>query len=126
MAAKQTSAELNERIKELEKEVREKNAVNETLSLALETTNANIWYWNIKTHEVSTDPRFVDILGYGEIQKKSLDWFKQFHEPHEWDEIVSLLDAHVRGETPFYTHENRLLTENGEWKWILNRGRGVA
>ncbi|MBW1829057.1 MAG: PAS domain S-box protein, partial [Deltaproteobacteria bacterium] len=29
-------------------------------------------------------------------------------------------------ETPFYTHENRLLTKRGEWKWVLNRGRVVA
>ena len=127
MAGKATYNELKKKINELEMEVQEQSTIKETLFLALDTTNATIWYWNIKTHEVSTDPRFLDILGYeSEVPKKSLDWFKQFHKAHEWDEIMSQLDAHVRGETPFYTHENRLLTKTGEWKWILNRGRVVA
>ena len=58
--------------------------------------------------------------------KESLTEFKRFHRPDEWEEIRSLMDAHVRGETPFYIHENRLLTKKGEWKWILNRGQVVA
>jgi len=76
---------------------------------------------------VYTDPRFVDVLGYrpGEL-KGPISGFKQFHSPEEWEEIWSLLDAHVRGETPFYIHENRLLTKTGEWKWVLNRGRVVS
>jgi len=127
VAEKVTYNELEQRVKELKKQDREQKAIRETLSLALDTINATIWYWNIKTDEVSTDPRFVDVLGYspGEL-KETLDGFKRFHRPDEWKEIRSLMDAHVRGETPFYTHENRLLTKTGEWKWILNRGRVVA
>jgi len=127
MAGKATYNELKQRIKELEKEVTEEREIKESLSLALGTTNATIWYWNIKTDEVYTDPRFVDVLGYapGELTGP-ISGFKQFHRPEEWEELWSLLDAHVRGETPFYTHENRLLTKTGEWKWILNRGRVVV
>jgi len=127
MVGKATSYDLKQRLTELEKEVRDQKAIKETLSLALKTTNATVWYWKIKTDEVSTDPRFVDVLGYepGEL-KGTLDGFKRFHSPGEWKEIRSLMEAHVRGETPFYTHENRLLTKTGEWKWILNRGQVVA
>jgi PAS domain S-box-containing protein len=128
MAGKATYNELKQRIKELEKEVTEEGAIVETLSLALGTTNATIWYWNIKKDEVYTDPRFVDVLEYdpGELKKGPLSGFEQFHSPEEWKEIRSNIDAHIRGETPFYTHENRLLTKRGEWKWVLNRGRVVA
>ncbi|MBW1850890.1 MAG: PAS domain S-box protein, partial [Deltaproteobacteria bacterium] len=124
MAGKATYNELGQRVKELEKQVIEQSVIRETLSLIVGTINATIWFWNIKTNEVTTDPRFVDVLGYdpGEL-KETLDGFKRFHRPDEWEEIRSLMDAHVRGETPFYIHENRLLTKSGEWKWILNRGR---
>jgi len=128
MAGKATYKELEKRTKELEKQLTEEGAIVETLSLALGTTNATIWYWNIKSDEVYTDPRFVDVLGYdpGELKKGPLSGFEQFHSPEEWEEIRSQIDAHIRGETPFYTHENRLLTKRGEWKWVLNRGRVVA
>jgi len=126
MSEKVTDAELEQRLKALEKEAREQRAINELLFLALETTNATIWYWDIKTDELTTDPRFIDVLGYkpGEL-RQPLEGFKRFHRPEEWEEIRSLMDAHLRGETPFYTHENRLMTKSGEWKWILNRGRVV-
>ncbi len=127
MKAKSAQNDLEQLVKELEKELREQRAINETLSLALGTTNATIWYWNINTDEVYTDPRFVDVLGYrpGEL-KGPISGFKDFHSAEEWEEIRSLLDAHIRGETPFYMHENRLLTKTGEWKWVLNRGRVVS
>ena len=128
MAGKATYNELEQRVKALEKGVTEERAIVETLFLALGTTNATVWYWDIKSDEVYTDPRFVDVLGYdpGELKKGPLSGFEKFHSPEEWKEIRTLMDAHIRGETPFYTHENRLLTKRGEWKWILNRGRVVA
>jgi len=128
MAGKATYKELEKRAKELEKQLTEERAIVENLSLALGTTNATIWYWNIKKDEVYTDPRFVDVLGYdpGELKKGPLGGFEKFHSPEEWKEIRESMDAHIRGETPFYTHENRLLTKRGEWKWVLNRGRVVA
>jgi len=128
MAGKATYKELEKRAKELEKQLTEERAIVENLSLALGTTNATIWYWNIKKDEVYTDPRFVDVLGYdpGELKKGPLGGCEKFHSPEEWKEIRESMDAHIRGETPFYTHENRLLTKRGEWKWVLNRGRVVA
>jgi len=33
--------------------------------------------------------------------------------------------AHLRGDTPFYTAEYRVLARDGEYRWILNRGLGV-
>lgn len=127
MSGKATDADLEQRFKALEKEASEQRAINELLSLALGTTNATIWYWNIKADELTTDPRFIDILGYkpGEL-RQPLEGFKRFHRPEEWKKIRSLMNAHIRGETPFYIHENRLLTKAGEWKWILNRGRVVS
>ncbi len=127
MAGIATYKELEKRAKELEKQLTEEKAIVETLSLALGTTNATIWYWNIKKDEVYTDPRFVDVLEYnpGEL-KGPLGGFEQFHSPEEWEEIRSQIDAHIRGETPFYTHENRLFTKTGECKWVLNRGRVVV
>ena len=72
MAGKATYKELERRIKVLEKELAEERALVETLSLALGTTNATIWYWNIKDDEVYTDPRFVDVLGYNRWTKMGI------------------------------------------------------
>ena len=36
------------------------------------------------------------------------------------------MNAHLRGETPYYESEHRLRTKSGEWVWVLNRGKVVS
>ncbi len=127
MPRKMTYDQLEQRIKDLEQEVTEQRAISEILYKALGTTNATIWYWNIKTDAISTDPRFIDVLEYeaGELEE-TLQGLQRFHDPKEWDEIQGLLQAHIRGETDVYIHENRILAKTGEWKWVFTRGRVVT
>ncbi len=97
---------------------------DDILLQALEVTNVTVYYWDIKTCEISVDPNFVNILGYKQNSFSiNLQNLKSLHRPDEWNDMFSTLMAHVRGEIPIYTHEHRLLTKTGEWKWIHTRGK---
>ena len=124
---KPTYRALENQVRKLEKDLKREREVGDLLYHVLDTSNATIWYWNIKTDELTKDPRFFDILGYGpKPLKQTLDGWKQAHDPSEWSEIIRLLDAHLRGESPVYFHENRLRTKAGQWKWVQTRGKAVS
>jgi PAS domain S-box-containing protein len=124
---KPTYQELENRVKDLEDDLKREMAIGELLYRVMDTSNTTVWYWNIKTDEVTNDPRFFDILGYGpEPLKETLTGLKRAHAPEEWDEIMRLLNAHLRGESPVYIHENRVMSKKGEWKWALTRGKVVS
>ncbi len=36
------------------------------------------------------------------------------------------IEKHLKGETPYYQNEHRLLCKDGTYKWILDRGMVVA
>ena len=99
----------------------------ELLSQALEVANAAVWTWDLNTDRITVDERFRGFLGYqkDELPKTSKD-FEAMHHPHEWEEMHAAVNAHLRGETPLYVHEHRLLKENGKWMWIGTRAKVVS
>lgn len=96
----------------------------ERLMLALDGARDGIWDWNILTGEVDFDVHWAQMLGYelSEIECTVESWSKLVH-PDDMPEVERVLGAHLAGETEFYETEHRLLTKEGTWKWILDRGR---
>ncbi|NJN86144.1 MAG: PAS domain S-box protein [Leptolyngbyaceae cyanobacterium SL_7_1] len=43
--------------------------------------------------------------------------------PDDREPLLSTFQKHARGETPFYTCEYRLGGKNGQYKWVLARGK---
>ncbi len=97
------------------------------LSLALDVSGAGIWRWNIKTGELNLDDRFHEMLGYlpNELPANVEDW-KRWHHPDEIDSVMAKRERHLRGETPVYEGNHRLLRKNGDWAWVFTRGKVVS
>ncbi|MCF8306116.1 MAG: PAS domain S-box protein [Ignavibacteriales bacterium] len=95
------------------------------LSSILRGTNVGTWEWNIQTGETVFNERWADIIGYtlDEISPVSIKTWMQY--AHPGDLIVSgeLLEKHFRGEIDYYTFESRMKHKNGEWVWVLDRGK---
>ncbi|MBF0450115.1 MAG: PAS domain-containing protein [Candidatus Magnetomorum sp.] len=98
----------------------------ERLSLALEAVKDGLWDWNIETGWVYLSPRWYDILEYqmDEIVGQ-MDAINQLQHPKDSQMVQKILAEHLGGETEFYIAEYRCRTRNGNWKWILDRGRVV-
>ncbi len=99
-------------------------ASEQRLELALMGADLGLWDWNIQTGAVIYSDRWATMLGYAphEIAPKVEEWRRLLH-PEDMALVQARLEAHFRGDTPFYEAEHRLLTKDGEWLWVLTRGK---
>ncbi|WP_103072445.1 PAS domain-containing sensor histidine kinase [Aquimarina sediminis] len=94
----------------------------------IEGTNLGTWEWNVKTGEIIFNERWANISGYTllELEPVSIDsWIKGLHH----DDLVKsneLLQDHFEGKTAVYECESRMRHKNGEWIWVLNKGKVVS
>jgi PAS domain S-box-containing protein len=96
------------------------------LAYAVEGTNDGLWDWDVPSGSVHFSPRWCRMLGYepDEIEGNLRAWEALLHpEDRPW--VFAALEAHFRGETEFYQVEKRLRARDGEWRWILARGKVV-
>jgi len=92
--------------------------------LALEGTNEGIWDWTPATGEVYFSEHWKTMLGYctDEIGTSVDEWISRVH-PDDLESTMAEVQRHLRGETELYQNEHRMRCKNGEYKWILDRGR---
>jgi PAS domain S-box-containing protein len=97
------------------------------LELIISGSNQGTWDWNLKTNRVQYNECFATMLGYSsdEIPPNPESWSKLFH-CDDIPEILKEIKSHIKGKSPLYESESRLLTKDGTWKWVLIRGRIVA
>lgn len=97
------------------------------LANIIEGTNVGTWEWNIQTGETVFNERWAHILGYTleEISPVSIrTWIDLIH-PEDMRKSDELLKRHFAGELEYYESEMRMRHRNGEWMWILDRGKVI-
>ena len=96
------------------------------LAHVLEGSSDGFWDWDIQTGNVRFSERWAAMLGYAldEIEPHVKTWEKLVH-PDDMPQVMRILTDHLEGRTPAYRCEHRLLTKQGEWRWILDRGKVV-
>jgi PAS domain S-box-containing protein len=108
--------------KRLENELKdEKNR----LSYILKGTNAGTWEWNILTGETIFNERWAEIVGYSldELSPVNIDTWGRITHPDDLQEAEKLLEKHFTGESDYYECEVRMKHKNGDWIWVLDRGK---
>ena len=101
-------------------------ASKERLELALKSSEAGLWDWNVETGDVVFDERWAEMLGYtlDEVEPNVAFWEKIVH-PDDMPEVMAALTGHLEGKSDIYQTEHRCKTKSGEWKWILDTGKVV-
>ena len=94
------------------------------LQRVLDGANDGFWDWNVVTGEQRINARWAEMLGYDltEIEPHVRSWEKRVH-PDDLPHCQAAVQAHFAGKTPRYQTEHRLRAKNGEWRWILSRGK---
>jgi len=107
--------------KEAEFELRENE---KRWMLALAGTGDGVWDWNIVTNQTYYSTGWKDMLGYelDDLENNFETWGKLVH-PDDLPEVMSTIDKHLKVETQAYTAEYRMRAKNGNYKWILDRGK---
>jgi len=98
----------------------------ERLSFAIEASREGVWDWNVETGEVYFSPRWKEMLGYSdsEIENRLDEWESRVF-PGDLEKVERELQRCLNGEIPYYEAEHRVMTKDGSYKWILDRGKVV-
>lgn len=88
-------------------------------------TNVGTWEWNIQTGETIFNEQWAEMLGYSleEIEPVSIETWMNFAHPDDLKSSGELLERHFNGELDYYSFESRMKHRNGDWIWVLDRGK---
>jgi PAS domain S-box-containing protein len=98
------------------------NLANNRFSIAESAGNLGVWEWNIKTNEVFWSDNLYEILGYktNEVSpSKSL--FEQHIHAEDAEDVDRTLSQAVLQLSKKYTLDFRIVTTNGETRWLSNQ-----
>jgi diguanylate cyclase (GGDEF)-like protein/PAS domain S-box-containing protein len=102
-------------------------ASEERLALALDSGSDGLWDWDVATGEAWFSDRWYAMLGYasGDLASDLSSWTRLAH-PADAEAATVLLREHLKGRTPAYECELRLLRKDGRYGWVLVRGKVVS
>jgi PAS domain S-box-containing protein len=94
---------------------------------ALEGAGDGVWDWNAKTNQVYFSRRCKEMLGFAEneIVGSLYELNKRIH-PEDRKLVNAEINKHLTGETPVHVSEYRIQCKDGNYKWILDRGKVVT
>jgi PAS domain S-box-containing protein len=95
------------------------------LAVILIGTGAGTWEWNIQTGETIFNEQWANIIGYTleELAPVSIDTWEKYTHPDDLKHSGEILEKHFKGELDYYECEARMKHKNGDWIWVLDRGK---
>ncbi len=117
------SLENSLRFERLRTEADETELLARQFRAAAEGTSDGAWDWDLLSDRVYFTDQYYRMLGYepGDFPASYESWQKLLH-PEDSERAVKLLRSLVREGIPYET-EHRLKAKNGEWRWVLGRGK---
>ena len=95
------------------------------LALILTGANAGTWEWNIQTGGTIFNERWANMIGYTleELSPVSIETWKKYTHPDDLKRSDELLEKHSKEDLEYYECEVRMKHKNGDWVWVIDRGR---
>ncbi|MDB5815999.1 MAG: sensor histidine kinase [Rhodocyclales bacterium] len=93
---------------------------------ALEGAGDGLWDWDLGAGKVFYSPRWKAMQGFDEadISDDQSERTRRIH-PDDLEAAQAALDVHLSGHVPVYICELRQQRKDGEYIWLLDRGRVV-
>jgi diguanylate cyclase (GGDEF)-like protein/PAS domain S-box-containing protein len=103
------------------------SASQQQLTRVLDGTDQGYWDWDLQTNAFHVSPRWESMLGYGpgEMRTDGASWPAIVH-PDDLPLALASIERNMTGEASSHELEIRCRTKEGDWRWILTRGRIVA
>ncbi|MEA2170678.1 MAG: hypothetical protein QOF76_3978 [Solirubrobacteraceae bacterium] len=96
----------------------------ERYARAVAGADAGLWDWDLRGDRIVFSDRFKTMLGYppDEPVASPAEWFAKVH-PDDQTGMQQLINAHLNGLTEQFEAEYRILCGDGDFRWMLSRGR---
>jgi len=93
---------------------------------ALEGSGLGFWEYDLETGEAFFSARIMTMLGYPDHDKidKINFWYDSIH-PEDAPGVKREMEYYLDRRTPEYSIEYRLRRANGEYLWVLDRGKAL-
>ena len=97
------------------------------LSLATSSARIGLWDWNVQTGDTIFNEQWANIMGYTlrELEPISIETWIKYTHPEDLEKSNSILSKHFNGELEYYENEIRLRHKNGQWVWVIDRGKVI-
>ncbi len=94
------------------------------LALALKGANLGLWDRDLMLDALIVDGRWAGMLGYrvDDLPEQKDPWIALIH-PDDLPAAKRAFKEHLEGRSPQYEAEFRMRGKDGQWRWILSRGR---
>lgn len=112
-------------IKQREEELKIQSAFFEQV---INGTDLATWKWNVQTGETIFNERWANIIGYEleDLEPTSIETWKNLAHTDDQDRVLGLLEQHFQGDEEFFESESRLKHRNGDYVWVLAKGKVVT
>jgi two-component system, chemotaxis family, CheB/CheR fusion protein len=99
-------------------------SIQDKLNLAMEFSRMVWWEWDLDRQEIDTHTGGQALFGYSGaiVTTTSAEWYTRIH-PEDRERVMQSLDTCLRGETLSWECQHRFLTRDGEWRWVVNKGK---
>jgi PAS domain S-box-containing protein len=101
-------------------------ASEERYALAMEGANEGHWDWDIASDRLFLSPKMRAWAGLSadSLVNTRTAWLQQIViHPDDGSRFDAALRDHFEGRTPRYECEYRIRQRDGQWRWLLSRGR---
>ena len=97
---------------------------NFKFKFALKVSNIGIWDYDATSNKTNFSEESSKILGFNsnEIKGNSEFWNDLVH-PDDKEKYFADFTAHLEGKESLYQNISRVKNKNGEYRWILDKGR---
>lgn len=98
----------------------------ERFKLAMDANNDGLWDWNIETNNVYCSPAYATMLGYEseQLPPHVNSWMDLIHPDDKIKALKANTDC-IENRCNQFQVEFRMRTKNGDWYWILRKGKAV-
>lgn len=115
---------LRSQIQELSIKKEQIRELSERQEYILEGAGLGAWDWWLDNNRVYFDARWCEMLGlnFSDVQHHLSTWESRVH-PEDIAGAYGDIESYLAGKTEYYENIHRMRHQNGQWVWILDRGR---
>lgn len=94
------------------------------MELAIKGSKDGIWDWDIQKGSIYFSPQWISLLGLKESEiEYNFDQWERLIHPDDLSFTTRMIETNLKNESHIFEVTHRLRHKNGDWVWILDRGK---